>query len=68
MSEEALGHHVVARCASDCAPHGAGKIVGWCDAPTYLIQRPDGSQFSWRVDLCQVVDDGQVGYKERSIT
>ncbi len=35
-----------------------GKIITYCTAATYQIERPDGTRFSWRVELCQyVVED-----------
>lgn len=32
---------------------GAGKVIGYCDAPQVLIEREDGSTFWWRADLCK---------------
>lgn len=32
---------------------GIGKVVAYCDAPTFVIERSDGTQFSWRADMCR---------------
>ncbi len=65
---DAVERHVIARCASgpQCGPHGAGKIVAYQSSPTYTIQRPDGTQFHWAVELCEVVDDGQASPIDRT--
>lgn len=34
-------------------PVGIGRVVAYCDAPTFEIERLDGSRFSWRADLCR---------------
>lgn len=30
---------------------GYGKVIGYCDAPTVIIQTEDGKQYHWRADL-----------------
>ncbi|AHH98223.1 hypothetical protein [Kutzneria albida] len=37
--------------------YGSGRVIGYCDAPTYVIERPDGTQFSWRADLTKTTND-----------
>jgi len=32
---------------------GIGRVVGYQAAPTFLIERDDGTQFSWKADLCR---------------
>lgn len=33
---------------------GTGKVIGYCDAPSYIIELPDGTRTSWRADLTQL--------------
>ena len=54
MSIEELDRQVEYRWAWDWRwehPQDAGRVIGVCDAPQYLIERPDGSKFWWRKDL-----------------
>jgi hypothetical protein len=55
---EAVGQQraVEARCVSG-ETHGVGRVVAYCDAPTYVIERPDGSRFSWRADMTYALAD-----------
>jgi hypothetical protein len=41
---------VVARYSTG-ETHGAGRIVAYYEQPTYVIERPDGTRFSWRADM-----------------
>lgn len=55
---EAVGQQqaVEARCMSG-KTHGVGQVVAYYDVPTYVIQRPDGSRFSWRADMTYALAD-----------
>lgn len=60
-SEDMLGKLAVARTTGFLADKlgsfaGAGRVIAYCDAPTVIIEKPDGSQFSWRADLCEFYD------------
>ena len=52
MTDKALGKIVIARTGLGHF-QGIGKVIAFCDAPTYTIERPDGSRFNWRADLCK---------------
>lgn len=58
MNDPNLLHRAVATCGhvGDSCIHDEGVIVAFCDAPTYTIRRPDGTQFTWRCDLTEVGD------------
>ncbi|GAB2964173.1 hypothetical protein [Saccharothrix stipae] len=32
-------------------PHGSGRVIAYCETPTFIIERPDGARFSWRADM-----------------
>ncbi len=32
--------------------HGAGRVIGYCDRPTFIIEDEGGVRFSWVADLC----------------
>lgn len=49
---------VVAR-TSDGQPWGEGVVIAYCAAPTFEIQRPDGTRFSWRADMTYPQEDGR---------
>lgn len=53
---EAVGEraHVVARYAVGGGIHAEGRIIGYCDAPTVIIEQADGSRVSWRADMTQL--------------
>lgn len=53
-----LGQEVVARFASHDGVYSFGKVVSYTDRPTYLLERPDGSRFSWLAELCERQDPG----------
>ena len=55
---ERLGQPVIAFSA-DGRDWGRGVVIAYTDAPTFVIERPDGSRFSWRSDLCLPYDDDQ---------
>jgi hypothetical protein len=38
---------------------GRGKVIGYCDAPTVIIEKPDGTQFTWRADLCEFYEEDE---------
>ena len=50
-----LGKKAIAKTTSGDA-EGWGMIIAYCDAPTFIILRPDGTKFSWRCDLCEVLE------------
>jgi hypothetical protein len=51
---EAVGTQakVVAR-TSDGRPHGWGRVISYSIVPTFEIERPDGTRFSWRHDMVE---------------
>ena len=51
-----LGNKVKANYATE-GTYGRGRIIAYCPQPTYIIERDDGSRFSWRCDLCEVLED-----------
>lgn len=55
---EAVGHtlSVEARYATG-ETHGVGRVIAYCDFPTFVIERPDGSRFSWRADMTYALED-----------
>jgi hypothetical protein len=52
-----VGHRVTARLATG-EPHGMGKVISYTDRPSFEIERPDGSRFSW---LAELTDDNGEG-------
>ena len=34
--------------------YGKGRIIGYASHPTYTIERPDGTRFSWAAHLCEL--------------
>ena len=34
-----------------------GRIIAYCPQHSYIIERDDGTRFSWRCDLCEVLED-----------
>ena len=30
---------------------GTGRVIAYYAMPTYVIERPDGTRFSWRADM-----------------
>lgn len=53
-----VGEKVVARTMQGDA-HDGGRVIAYCEAPSVVIEREDGSHFSWRADLCaRVASDG----------
>lgn len=42
---------VIAR-TSDGAEWGRGTVIAYTDRPTLIIEREDGTRFSWIADLC----------------
>jgi hypothetical protein len=37
--------------------HGVGRVVAYYDLPTFVIERPDGTRFSWRADMTYALGD-----------
>jgi hypothetical protein len=33
--------------------HGQGRVIAWTDRPTFIIERADGTRFSWICDMCR---------------
>lgn len=54
--ESAVGHPVTAHTA-DGKGWGRGMVVSYTDTPSFQIERPDGSRFSWRADMCERDDE-----------
>jgi len=53
MSTESLiGEQV--ECFTHGATWGVGQVYGYTDAPTVMVERADGTRFSWRRDLTRV--------------
>ena len=44
------GADVTARTAQG-QPYGEGKVIAYWDRPTFVIERPDGTRFSWMADM-----------------
>lgn len=42
------------------AVYALGRVISYTDAPTYTIERPDGTRFSWRADLCRPATESEV--------
>lgn len=36
---------------TDGTVFGTGRVIAFCAAPTYVIERADGTRFSWRADM-----------------
>lgn len=47
---------VEARCTTG-KTHGVGRVIAYCDFPTFVIERPDGTRFSWRADMTYALED-----------
>lgn len=47
-----IGKRALARTAQG-EPHGHGRVIAYTDRPTYVIERPDGTRFSWLATLCE---------------
>ncbi len=54
---EMIGRIITAQFSEIGSPErriaGVGKVISYTDAPTFEIEHPDGSRFSWRADLCR---------------
>ncbi len=37
--------------------HGVGRVVAYYDLPTFVIERADGTRFSWRADMTYALGD-----------
>lgn len=48
------GAHVIARTAQG-QTYGEGRVIAYCDRPTFVIERPDGERFSWTADMVHQV-------------
>lgn len=46
-----IGKDVDMVYATSDGTHGRGRVIGYCDAPTYIVELPDGTRTSWRADL-----------------
>lgn len=42
--------------ASGGGIYGKGRVVGYAEQPTLIIEADDGTRFSWVADLCRPVD------------
>ena len=51
-----LGKIVKANYATD-GTYGRGRIIAYCPYSTYVIERDNGTRFSWRCDLSEVLED-----------
>lgn len=51
-----LGKRAIARTRPGCI-QDKGRIIAYCDAPTFTIERENGTHFSWRADLCEIVEE-----------
>lgn len=40
--------------------YGFGRVISYTDAPTYTIEQPDGTRFSWRADLCRPASEAEL--------
>ena len=55
---EALdGEHAVEARYATGETHSVGRVVSYCDSPTFVIERLDGSRFSWRADMTYALGD-----------
>ncbi len=52
---------VEARYAVGDEVHGVGRVIAYYEAPTFLIEREDGTRFSWRGDLTFAADGQEEG-------
>lgn len=52
-----LGKIAVARIHHSDRIHGEGRIIAYCDTPTYTIKRENGTCFSWSVGLCEIKEE-----------
>lgn len=52
MSDLDLIGSVVIAVTTDGSVHGAGRVIGYCDEPTFIIENADGVRFSWVTRLC----------------
>lgn len=55
MAHDYLNKLAVAR-TSDGALVAVGRVVGYCDVPTVLIETADGKQVHWRADMSTISD------------
>jgi hypothetical protein len=53
--------------ASDRGDNGGECLInGAYECPTFILQRPDGSEFAWAQHLCRPVDDREaIWWQER---
>jgi hypothetical protein len=54
--KENLGKEVKANYATS-GTFDYGTIIAYCHQPTYIIERKDGSRFSWVADLCEIKEE-----------
>ena len=55
MDEKQLGEIVIARTVpGSCL--GIGRVIAYSSAPTFTIERPDGTRFHWAAHLCVATD------------
>lgn len=51
---------VAAETRTESMIQAYGRVIGYTDAPTYIIEKPDGTQLTWRADLCRPATESEV--------
>jgi len=60
VGEGWLGKRVVAKTAYNHSVQGLGTVIAYCDVPSVMIERDDGTHFHWRADMCELAPDEPV--------
>ncbi len=55
-SKSAVGKIAIAKTSTGII-HGVGRVVAFFPTPTYKIERPDGTQFHWRINFCHIASE-----------
>lgn len=54
--DDALGMIADAKYATG-GTYARGRIIAYCPAPSYIIEKTNGERFTWRCDLCEIRSD-----------
>lgn len=57
VSEGDLGKQAIAKFGYGVGYRGRGVVVAHSLAPMVLIRADDGSEFWWRYDMCDLIDE-----------
>jgi hypothetical protein len=54
-----IGHHVLTRDAVTNEYRDGGRAYSYTDQPTFGIERPDGSRYTWHASLTRLDPDDE---------